>query len=179
MKTECTSRIGLFNPLGLTCFALYAAGLVLAFSVMSSAAAGANTAAELSQSVPERAPGRWRATGDLITARQGHEATLLPNRQVLVTGGFGLSSLASAELYDPATGVWTTTGSMATARDFHTATLLLDGKVLVTGGNQNGFDTATAELYDPASGVWTATGQMVFAFPMFKLLSGYTRFSPQ
>ena len=89
---------------------------------------------------------------------------MLPNRQVLVTGGCGLSSLASAELYDPATGVWTTTGSMATARWQHTATLLRNGRVLVAGGGDgHGNSFSSAELYDPATGVWTATGSMATA----------------
>ena len=64
-----------------------------------------------------------------------HTATLLPNGQVLVAGGDGITGhLATAELYDPATGMWTATGSMATARFFHTATLLPNGQVLVAGG---------------------------------------------
>ena len=101
MKTECISRIGLCNPRGLIRFALYAAGLVFASASMSSAIAGDNPAAELSHSVPAHAPGRWRATGDLITARELHRATLLPNGQVLVAGGLAadyVTALASAEL---------------------------------------------------------------------------------
>src|SRR5262249_32922862 len=81
------------------------------------------------------APGRWRATGDLVTARSYHTATLLLNGEVLAAGGNGGG--ASAELYDPATGVWTATGSMVTARESHTATLLLNGQVLVAGGTGN------------------------------------------
>ena len=99
---------------------------------MSSAIAGDNAAAELSQSVPAHAPGRWRATGDLVTARWNHSATLLSNGQVLVAGGLGTGSifLASAELYDPATGTWTETGSMSTASLGPPMTLLPNGQVL-------------------------------------------------
>ena len=138
MKTACTSRIAFLNPRVLIGFALYAAGLVLALAPMSSATAGDNAAAELNQSVPAQAPGRWRITGDLVTARYVHTATLLPNGQVLVAGGYGpdcCTILASAELYDPATGAWTATGSMTTARVDHTATLLPNGQVLVAGGS--------------------------------------------
>ena len=163
MKTACTSRIAFFNPLGLIGFALYATGLVLALARISSAVAGDNAAAELSQSAPTHAPGKWRATGDLVTARYLHPATLLPNGQVLVAGGANsiTGNLASAELYDPATEVWTATGSMATERAGHTTTLLPNGQVLVAGGrNGGGFVLASAELYNPATGMWTATGSL-------------------
>jgi hypothetical protein len=121
-------------------FALYAASLILTFIPMSSAAAGDNVAAELGQSAPAQAPGRWRATGDLVTARYFHTATLLPNGLVLVAGGYndlGGGFLASVELYDPATGMWTATGRMTTARSIYTATLLPNGLVLVAGGDGN------------------------------------------
>ncbi len=78
--------------------------------------------------------GTWTTTGSLNTARCCHTATLLPNGQVLVTGGEAGNVLTSAELYNPATGKWTATGSMATPRVSHTATLLTNGEVLVTGG---------------------------------------------
>ena len=82
----------------------------------------------------------FETTGSLNTARYYHTATLLPNGQVLVAGGFdGNGGLASAELFNPATGSWTPTGNLNTPRDLHTATLLPNGQVLVAGGS-----TATA-----------------------------------
>src|SRR5438046_2327168 len=135
MKTECNSRLVFLNPRILIGFALCAAGLVIALAPMGSAVAGDNAAAELSASVEAQATGRWRVTGNLVTARTDHTATLLPNGQVLVAGeGNNTTGLvASAELYDLATGIWTATGSMATARELHTATLLPNGQVLVAG----------------------------------------------
>jgi hypothetical protein len=110
--------------------------------------------------------GTWTATGDLITARWDHTATLLPDGMVLAAGGAGanVTALASAELYDAASGTWTQTGDLANARQSHTATLLPNGQVLVAGG-QDSFDTAlaSAELYDPASGTWTETGDLADA----------------
>jgi len=44
---------------------------------MSSAAAEDNAAAELSQSLPTQALGRWKITGDLLVPHGGHTATLL------------------------------------------------------------------------------------------------------
>jgi N-acetylneuraminic acid mutarotase len=113
-----------------------------------------------------QAQNNFTNTGSLITGRQIHTATLLPNGLVLVTGGETLTNgrLASAELYNPATGTWTTTGSLANARDYHTATLLPNGMVLVTGGvDTNGNKLASAELYNPATGTWTATGSLATA----------------
>ena len=140
MKTKSNSRSAFLNPRVVIGFGLYAAALVLAFRAMSNAAAGDNADEELSQSVPAQAPGTWKVTGDLVTARYLHTATLLQNGQVLVAGGTGVGfvSLASAELYDPGTRVWTATGSMATARSGHTATLLPNGQVLVVGGRVPG-----------------------------------------
>jgi hypothetical protein len=100
MKTKSNSQSTFFNPRVLIGFALYAAGLVLAFAPMSSMAAEDNAAAELSQSVPAQAPGAWKVTGDLVPARYGHTATLLPNGQVLVAGYSG----TSAELCDVGLG---------------------------------------------------------------------------
>lgn len=114
--------------------------------------------------------GTWTLTGNLITARSQHTATLLTNGQVLVVGGVGTSGavLNSAELYNPATGKWTATGSLATARYAHIATLLGNGEVLVAGGVEQTSSTTvtctqTAELYNPATGKWTAAGSMTKA----------------
>ena len=124
--------------------------------------------------------GTFTAAGTMSVARALHTATLLPNGQVLITGGlksmrgsgdfpFGDDSLLTAELYDPATGAFTPTpGSMSVARYAHTATLLpasgmpSDGKVLVVGGTSDSSSIAlvTAELFDPTTGTFTATGSL-------------------
>ena len=102
----------------------------------------------------------WAPAGGLNTARYGHTATVLSSGKVLVAGGSGAASLASAELYDPATNAWSAAGSLATARVYHTATLLPSGKVLVAGGRNGGSYFAGAELYDPATNAWTPAGTM-------------------
>ena len=86
----------------------------------------------------------------MATGRMLHTATLLTSGKVLVAGGgFGVTFLASAELFDPAKGAWTATGSLATGRYAHTATLLPNGKVLVAGGfgGTAPYVLASAELY--------------------------------
>jgi hypothetical protein len=103
--------------------------------------------------------GMWTATGLMSTSRYYHTATLLPNGNVLVAGGYNGNYLSSAELYNPTNGMWTATGSLNNPRYLHTATLLPNGKVLVVGGQ--GMSSlpylSSAELYDPISGTWTNT----------------------
>jgi hypothetical protein len=63
-------------------------------------------------------------------------ATLLPNGEVLIAGGFGNAGfLSSTEIYDPASNTFaSSTPSMNHARDSATATLLPNDKVLIAGG---------------------------------------------
>ena len=56
MKTESTSQLTFRNPRVVIGFALYAAGVVLAFGAMNGAAAADSADVELSQSVPAQAP---------------------------------------------------------------------------------------------------------------------------
>ena len=80
----------------------------------------------------------WSSTGSLNKPRSRHALTMLPNGDVLVSGGDGQSSpffkLSAAEIYNPVTGLWSTTGNLSTARSAHVAALLQNGKVLVVGG---------------------------------------------
>jgi hypothetical protein len=101
----------------------------------------------------------------------GHTATLLPNGDVLLAGGFvndiwaygDSTSNNGAGLYDSTTGVLGGTGNMTANRGGHTATLLATNKVLIAGGSDGditGTGLASAELYDPTAGTFTATGSM-------------------
>jgi uncharacterized protein (TIGR03437 family) len=99
----------------------------------------------------------WTRTGNLNLERTYHGVTLLPNGQVLLTGG----SL-NAELYNPATRAWTLTRDLNVPRISFTTTLLPNGKVLVAGGRSVlTFEfLRSAELYDPAANLWTLTGNL-------------------
>ena len=107
--------------------------------------------------------GRFTATGRMHDGRTFHEATLLADGRVLITGGdpdgwkYGGPFLASAEIYDPATGRFRSTGPMLDAITSHSATLLADGRVLIAGG-YDFVDLATAELYDPDVGTFRLLG---------------------
>ncbi|HEX9736139.1 MAG TPA: kelch repeat-containing protein [Thermoanaerobaculia bacterium] len=99
----------------------------------------------------------WTRTGDMLLARLGHTATLLPSGKVLVSGGWSENQYAlESEVYDPSSGVWTETGRLNAGRLFHTATLLPSGKVLVAGG----LPATNVELFDPESGTWTDLGDL-------------------
>jgi Galactose oxidase, central domain len=119
------------------------------------------------------ANGSFSATaGPMASAHAFHTATLLADGRVLVTGGLAqqfdvsspITSVASAELFDPATGIFSaTTSDMGTARLGHTATLLSNGKVLIAGGSATvgvGPALATAEIFDPATETFANTGSM-------------------
>jgi hypothetical protein len=106
--------------------------------------------------------GTWSLTGSLNVARFLHTATLLPNGNVLVTGGENQDSGVnkSAELYNPTTGTWSYIGSLSTGRLDHTATLLPNGEVLVAGGWNAASALDSAEVYDPATGNWSGTAKL-------------------
>ena len=99
-------------------------------------------------------PPRWQATAPMHLPRRQHNATLLPDGTVLVTGGtrgggglepnpMGFNDLRAgqpvhfAELWDPATGQWTELAAESVDRCYHsTAVLLPDATVLSAGGGE-------------------------------------------
>src|SRR6266513_2890513 len=99
----------------------------------------------------------WIYTGSMVTGgRKLHNATLLADGTVLVTGGSrGTEDPNTAptnpayecELWDPATGTWTQMASLTKIRSYHSVALLLpDGRVLSAGGD---FGGPSAEIYSP------------------------------
>jgi len=118
----------------------------------------------LSGAALAQSAGVFTATGNMITPRFAHTATLLPNGKVLIAGGkticvigsFPCVGANSAELYDPATGTFAATGSM-TAVDPKGGLLLPDGRILFAGGDATA-GTALVELYDPSTYTFTVSG---------------------
>jgi len=118
--------------------------------------------------------------GGLAVARSDHYATLLPNGQVLITGGYNGamnqgngSTLPVAELYDPFTRTFTPLSQngqdMVIPRQAGTATAV-NGKVLYAGGQafvatqQNPtpqlYMAPDSESFDPATALFTADGAL-------------------
>src|ERR1700733_4843236 len=96
----------------------------------------------------------WRLVGSMASPRRQLNATLLPNGQVLVTGGSsgkGFNDLTSpvlpAELWDPVSENWTTLASQTGYRGYHSVALLLpDATVLAAGGDRN---LSTPQIFSP------------------------------
>jgi hypothetical protein len=99
----------------------------------------------------------WTYTNSMAYARRHHNATILPDGKVLVTGGTAASNdetkaVFAAEVWDPAIGGWITMASMKVPRLYHSSALLLpDGRVLSSGGGRGsgGKDYKNAEIFSP------------------------------
>jgi Galactose oxidase, central domain len=97
--------------------------------------------------------------GAMSVERAAHQATLLNNGQVLVTGGCARQGCeiyhASTEIFDPATNKFYPTGEMSVPRVKHAAALLADGRLLIIGGSDTrGYRSrfTSTEIYAPTNG---------------------------
>jgi galactose oxidase len=111
----------------------------------------------------------WHVTSAMHFRRRQHNATILPDGTVLVTGGTQgpgfndvdpASPVHVAELWDPNAGTWTVLAEEAVDRCYHSTALLLpDGRVFSAGGgeyapannvaNPPGDTHADAQLFSP------------------------------
>ena len=99
---------------------------------------------------------------NMTTPRGNPRATLLPNDDVLITGGGEHDSpggIASAELFRMSDMRFHAIHSMDFGRVSHTATLLGDGRVLIVGGRGEKVN-AVAEIFDPQTLRFTQTGSL-------------------
>ena len=98
----------------------------------------------------------------MVFPRAYHTLTILPDGNVLVTGGgpttdaVGVNdAIKAAELWSPVTETWATMASMQKPRLYHSTALLLpDARVWVAGGGRfNGVneptDQLSSEIYSP------------------------------
>ncbi len=103
-------------------------------------------------------------TQSMSSQRRLVNATILPNGQVLATGGSQVNNQLtgvnnSAEIWDPTSGTWTRGPDGQRARLYHSMSLLLpDGRVLVGGGGAPGpLANLNMEVYHPPY-LYDATG---------------------
>src|SRR6266850_5988433 len=95
-------------------------------------------------------------------ARSGHQATLLDNGRVLVTGGSddAGAAVSRAEVFDPVTRSWTVAAPNVYARVEHAATVLQDGRVVVVGAASTTSSCepiSAREIYESSTGTWSLT----------------------
>jgi hypothetical protein len=90
----------------------------------------------------------------MTVRRHKHDAVLLPDGRVLITGGSDerddRGQYDSAEIFDPVTGTSLLAGTMRLPRYKHagTSVVLPGGRVLIAGG------APEAEVYDPETGAF-------------------------
>ncbi len=106
--------------------------------------------------------GVFTLTAPMSVPRQFHEATLLNDGRVLLTGSYD-STLGqiSAEIFDPAgnggLGSIVSTANMMMRRGAHTATKLSDGRVAIIGGVGSGVFISATEIFDSAGNAGTGS----------------------
>jgi len=104
----------------------------------------------------------WTQVPAMFSARTYHNLVLLPDGNVLVTGGGGTTdpigfgtAVSNAEMWSPGTQTFTKMAGMVIPRLYHSTALLLpDGRVLVAGGGRffggpDPSDQLSAEIYSP------------------------------
>ena len=102
--------------------------------------------------------GTFQRVGAMAIRRHKHDAVLLNDGSVLITGGSDERDsegvYASAELFDPHTRNFRSGGTLRQARYKHrgTSVLLSNGQVLLAGG------AARAELFDPTTKSFSLLG---------------------
>jgi hypothetical protein len=107
----------------------------------------------------------WQSAGSMSTRRRHLNATILPDGQVLVTGGTRGAgfvnidpSLATktAEEWDPATNTWTTLAANSIMRVYHSVSILLPDGTVLHGASGNAMagtvpvpDEPNHEIFSP------------------------------
>jgi galactose oxidase len=96
----------------------------------------------------------WSSTGSMHFARRHLNATILPDGQVLVTGGTsagGFNTLSgsvhAAEVWNPATGQWTQLASNTIDRAYHSVSLLLPDATVLHGASGDANVPGTTQPY--------------------------------
>ena len=100
--------------------------------------------------------GTWTPTSSPNFYRRSHQAVLLTDGRVMVTGGIDAPS--KCEAFDPTTSTWTNLADLKTTDVRHTY-LLPSGRILAMGGT-------AVQLYDPATNAWVSRTPLPAPFGM-------------
>src|ERR1035437_4234082 len=106
--------------------------------------------------------GTWQSEGNMSVPRAAALASVLPNGDVLVVGGWSDGheyALALTDEYTP--GVGWRAGTMPSPHALCRMVALKDGRIVVIGGlNASSDASSETDIFDPASGAWRRTGDM-------------------
>jgi hypothetical protein len=90
---------------------------------------------------------QWAFTSSMANRRRHLNATVLPDGQVLVTGGTSAGgfndlsgSVHQAEIWNPASGTWTAVASSSVDRAYHSVSLLMPDGTVLHGGSGDADD---------------------------------------
>jgi hypothetical protein len=102
--------------------------------------------------------------GSMTASRAVHQATPLPNGELLVTGGCSAQGCtapqAGVEVYDPAVRMFRSSAPLLVERVGHAAAVLADGRVLAVGGGRRTGARQPAPrsvIRTQVNGAWWAT----------------------
>ena len=107
----------------------------------------------------------WKLGANMLPVRYWCKSTLLPDKKILVTGGFKVTpsdtsyvnewgAMRLTDIYDPTNDSWQRMSGLNFAREYHSTPLLVpDGRVVVTGGEgkpgEEPKDTSVIEAFSP------------------------------
>jgi hypothetical protein len=121
---------------------------------------GVGTAAATAYVIDMNQPSpTWRQVASMAFPRAFHNTTILPNGEVLVTGGGtrrdgydGSFAVREPEIWSPVTETWRTLSRAQLPRLYHSGALLLpDARVLIAGGGNDGpaVNYTQGEIFSP------------------------------
>jgi hypothetical protein len=106
------------------------------------------------------------AGGKLSVSRENHTATLMPNGNLLIAGGYTQAAstgpVSNADIFYPYSNTIVQASSMTVARQNHTAVMLpfgpSAGDIMVIGGKSPTAYLNTSEIYISTSNLWIQLG---------------------
>jgi hypothetical protein len=138
---------------------MYRPGKILKTGTAADSGTNGNAASTAYVLDTTQANAAWRQITSMAFPRAFQNSTILPDGNVLVTGGgtaldgYDISKgVLYAEMWSPITETWQTLSQASLARLYHsTAVLLPDARVLIAGSGDDGpgIDQRQAEIYSP------------------------------